>query len=112
MIYDNLSNINLYKGLPDDIYAGLEFLQQAKPNLANGAYQLNPRVKSIVSEYETKRANDYGYEAHRHFIDIQYVLCGIERVCCLPIPQDGYMPCLSVDEPRMVKKVVIKMEIK
>lgn len=149
MIYDHLSNINLYKGLSDDIYVGLEFLQQAKPDLANGVYQINPRVKAIVSKYETKRVNEYGYEAHRRFIDIQYVLCGTERVCCLPIeklqetksyseendaalytaecqplemtigngyfaifyPQDGHMPCLSVDEPKFVKKIVVKVEI-
>lgn len=85
MIYDSLSNIELYKGLSDDIYVGLDFLQQAKPDLANGVYQINPRVKAIVSEYETKLENEYGYEAHRRFIDIQYVLKGTERVCCLPI---------------------------
>lgn len=85
MIYDHLSNISLYKGLSDDIYAGLAFLQQAKPDIANGVYELNPRVKAIVSEYETKSVNEYGYEAHRRFIDIQYVLCGTEKVCCLPV---------------------------
>ena len=26
-------------------------------------------------------------------------------------PQDGHMPQLSVDEPMMVKKVVVKIEI-
>ena len=85
MIYDNLSNISLYKGLSDDVHAGLAFLQQAKPDLANGVYQINPRVKAIVSKYETKRVNEYGYEAHKKFIDIQYVLRGEERVCCLPV---------------------------
>lgn len=85
MIYDNLSNIDLYKGLSEDIYVGLAFLKQAKPDIENGVYQLNPRVKAIVSEYETKTANDFGYEAHKRFVDIQYVLNGEEKVCCLPI---------------------------
>lgn len=104
-----------------------------------------------MSEYETKKVNEYGYEAHKRFIDIQCVLKGEERVACLPIerlketkpyseeidatffiadfnhqtstisllpgyfaifsPQDGHMPQLCLDEPQMVKKVVIKVEI-
>lgn len=85
MIYDNLQNIELYKGLSDDIYEGLAFLKQAKADIDNGVYQLNPRVKAIVSEYETKLENEYGYEAHKRFIDIQCVLKGDENVSCLPI---------------------------
>lgn len=151
MIYDNLSNINLYKGLSTDLYTGLLFLSQAKPDIENGTYLLSSRVKAIVSEYETKFENEFGYEAHRRFIDIQCVLKGEERVACLPIerlketkpyseeidatffmadfnhqtstisllpgyfaifsPQDGHMPQLCLDEPQMVKKVVIKVEI-
>ena len=64
---------------------GLEFLRDAKPDIANGVYQLNPRVKAIVSEYETKPQNPNGYEAHRQYIDIQCTLQGQERVACLPI---------------------------
>ena len=29
--------------------------------------------------------NEKGYEAHRKFIDIQYLLNGTEKNCCLPI---------------------------
>lgn len=85
MIYDNLSNIDLYKGLSTDIYTGLLFLSQAKPDLENGTYLLNSHVKAIVSEYETKKENECGYEAHKRFIDIQCVLKGEEKVSCSPI---------------------------
>lgn len=151
MIYDNLSNIDLYKGLSTDIYTGLLFLQQANADIENGTYLLNSRVKVIVSEYETKKVNGYGYEAHKKYLDIQCILNGQERVSCLPVerlketkpyseeidaafysadikhqpsylslqpgyfaiffPQDGHMPQLCVDEPQMVKKVVVKVEI-
>lgn len=150
MIYDNLSNIDLYKGLSTDIYSGLLFLNQVKPDIENGTYLLNSRVKAIVSESETMSKNEYGYEAHKKFIDIQCVLKGQERVACLPIerlketkpyseendaafysadikhqpstlsllpgyfaiffPQDGHMPQLSLDMPRMVKKIVVKVQ--
>jgi len=149
MIFDHINNIETYKGLSPDIYDGLKFLQQVSPDLAPGTYQISPRVKAIVSEYETKVKNEVGYEAHRKNIDIQYLLKGEERVACLPVeklketkpyseekdaafftasiqpiemtlgdgffaiffPQDGHMPQLSVDEPKMVKKVVVKVEI-
>lgn len=149
MVYDNLNNIEIYKGLSADIYEGLLFLKNADPKIANGVYQINPRVKAIVSEYETMLVNEYGYEAHKRFIDIQCNMKGIEKVCCMPIerlrevksydsaieaafytaeekpqemiigngyfaiyyPQDGHMPQLCVEEPMLVKKIVVKVEI-
>lgn len=152
MIYDNLSNIDLYKGLSTDIYTGLLFLKQTSSDIENGTYLLSSRVKAIISEYETVSKNECGYEAHKRFIDIQCLLKGKERVVCLPIerlketkpyseeidaafytddinhqpsnlslhpgyfavfyPQDGHMPQLCADKPQMVKKVVVKVEIK
>lgn len=150
MIYDKIDHIETYKGLSEDLYLGLEFLKNATPDLENGVHELNPRVKAIVSEYETKEVNENGFEAHKKFIDIQYVLQGAEKVCCLPLdqlqeripykeendaafytsngkpiemvigdgsfavffPQDGHMPCLCMEEPTIVKKVVIKVKIK
>ena len=150
MIFDHLTNILTYKALSPDIYAGLEFLHQLSPAIAPGTYQLTPRVKAIVSEYETKVKNEVGFEAHRKNIDIQYLLKGEERIACMPIekltetkpyseekdaafyaaegvvaqtmtigggyfaiffPQDGHMPQLCVDEPEMVKKVVVKVKV-
>lgn len=85
MIYDKLDNIETYKGLSSDIYEGLVYLRQVTPEIANGVYQLNPRVKAIVSEYMTKEDNENGYEAHHQFIDIQFPIRGREKVSCLPI---------------------------
>lgn len=85
MIYDKIDNIGLYAGLSTDIYAGLTFIKQVPLDIAVGTYQVNPRVKAIVSEYETKEKNEYGYEAHRKNIDIQYLIYGMERISCLSI---------------------------
>ena len=151
MIFDHINNIESYKGLSPNIYEGLKFLRQVSPDVAVGTHQINPRVKAIVSEYDTKPMNEHGFEAHKKNIDIQYLLKGEERIACLPIdklkettpyseekdaafylvegvnaqemtigdeyfaifyPQDGHMPQLCVNEPTMVKKVVIKVAIK
>lgn len=87
MIYDNLDNIALYKGLSPDIYEGLKFLQQVTPDIAVGTYQFTPNVKAIVSEYTTKEVNENGYEAHRKNIDIQYLLKGKEKIAYLPVEE-------------------------
>ena len=85
MVYDKIDNIETYKGLSEDIYEGLKFLKNASPDLACGVHEINLRVKAIVSEYETKAVNENGYEAHKKFIDIQYLLKGAEKNWCLPV---------------------------
>jgi len=85
MVYDKIDNIEAYKGLSEDIYEGLKFLKNATSDLACGVHEINPHVKAIVSEYETKAVNENGYEAHKKFLDIQYLLKGTEKNCCLPI---------------------------
>ena len=97
MIYDHLNNINIYRSLSANIALGLDFLKQMKPDTAVGTYQINPRVKAIVSEYETKTENEYGYEAHRKNIDIQYLLSGKERIACLPIERLKETKSYNVD---------------
>ncbi|MDR3696318.1 YhcH/YjgK/YiaL family protein [Mucilaginibacter sp.] len=85
MIVDKLRNIDIYKGLSPDIYAGLQFLQGAEPDIEVGIYPINDNVKAIVSEYETVADFSRGYEAHKHVIDIQYPIRGLERVKWSPI---------------------------
>lgn len=85
MVYDKIDNIALYRNLSPNIALALDFLKQMKPDTAVDTYQINHRVKVVVSEYETKAENEYGYEAHKKYIDIQYLLSGEERIACLPI---------------------------
>ena len=85
MILDQISNIEIYKKLSDSIYAGLEFLSKATPEIELGTYQIIEGVKALVTEYETIAVFERGYEAHRHVIDIQYPIIGLERVKWSPI---------------------------
>lgn len=85
MIYDKLDNIETYPGISPDILLGLKWLKDVNPDIANGVYEINSRVKAIVSEYITKEINGNGYEAHREFIDIQYLISGEEVVNSLPL---------------------------
>ncbi len=85
MIYDNIDNLELYADVSENIRIGLEYLHDLKSDIQKGVYELSPGVKVIVLEYTTKEENEYGYEAHREYIDIQYVISGTEKICCLPL---------------------------
>lgn len=85
MIYDKIDNIAIYKGLSKDIYEGLAFLGGVGQEIEVGVHVINPLVRAIVSEYETKEQNEMGYEAHREYIDIQYLISGEEKICCVPL---------------------------
>jgi len=85
MIVDTLDNIDVYKSLSPDIYAGLQFLKKIDHDIELGTYPINDNVKAIVSEYETVENFERGYEAHKHVIDIQLPIRGLERVKWSPI---------------------------
>lgn len=85
MIYDKIDNLGIYAGISEDIRLGLEWLRGVNPEIEKGVYELSPRVKAIVSEYITKEVNENGYEAHHDYIDIQYLISGLEKMCCLPL---------------------------
>lgn len=87
MVVDQLKNIEIYKGISEDIYAGLRFLAHAEPDIEPGTYEINEKVKAIVSEYRTVENFTRGYEAHKHVIDIQYPIIGLERVKWSPIEE-------------------------
>ena len=85
MIIDNLNNINLYKGLSDDIYSGLGFLQNVNSNIELGIYNINNRVKAIIECYNTELNKEQEFESHKHVVDIQCPVIGNERVFWSPI---------------------------
>lgn len=87
MILDNIKNLGIYKGISNDIYAGLEYLRDVDPDIQVGTYIINDNVKAIISEYETIKLFERGYEAHKHVIDIQMPIRGLERVKWSPIAE-------------------------
>ena len=58
----------------------IKIIRGMKPEVEIGTYVLSPRVKAIVSVYTTKEVNEKGYEAHKEYIDIQYLVSGVEKI--------------------------------
>lgn len=78
MIKDKLVNANVYYGLSNNIKTGFEWLKNTDlKNIEPGKYIIDSnKVWANVQIYETK--TDADYEAHRKYIDIQYMITGNE----------------------------------
>ena len=82
MIMDRLSHASEYVGSNKRIAAGLRYLQQTDlTKVAPGKYEIDgENVFALVQEYETKPMEKGRWEAHRQYMDIQYVAAGEERM--------------------------------
>ena len=85
MIYDNIKNIGLYKGISAALDVALDYIAAAKMPLEAGTTMLEHGVKAVVSSYVTKEVNPKGYEAHRKYADVQFLLEGAEDIRCCPL---------------------------
>lgn len=147
MIFDSLENHARYIKLSDNFAAAFKFLAENDlTSLPAGRMELDgSNLYAVVQEYMTRPLAQGKWEAHRKYIDIQYIASGEERMGFanlstlrlgeyLPeqdfqalsgsanyvdvfsrsftifFPEDGHMPGLCIDVPKMVKKVVLKVK--
>ncbi len=82
MITDRLTNAHLYNSLGAGIQRAFEYLQQADlKSLAAGRYELDGKNLYVMSQEYTSKLPEQGkWEAHRRYIDIQYIISGTERI--------------------------------
>lgn len=82
MIVDLLKRADLYRHLHPALVEALDFLQSRDFNLAEtGRYSFGEYGNfAMVSLYATKPPNQAWPEAHRKYIDVQYVVSGVEWI--------------------------------
>ena len=82
MIYDKTENINKYKCIHKQFADVLHFLESAQGSeWSDGKYEINDQGAYVIIEtYETRDVSDCFIECHRKYIDVQFVIEGIERV--------------------------------
>ena len=80
MIKDNLIYAETYYSMSDNLKKGFEWLKSHDlVNIECKKHEIDgDRIYANVQEYETKE--DANYEAHRRYIDIQYVVKGREYI--------------------------------
>lgn len=148
MIIDKLTNSHLYETLSPRIKRAFDYLHQTDLNATpDGKYEIDgDAIYAIVQHYSTKTKEQGKWEAHRQYIDIQYIIQGEEMIGYshlsrlvpgeydpardvvflvgdgnyLPLtsgefmllyPEDTHMPCIAIDAPSAVKKVVVKIAV-
>lgn len=82
----------LYRQIPDLplLKQALDYIASARSqDLADGRYDVDgERMYVLVQSYETLRPNEFAkYEAHRRYIDVQYIHEGVEMMGWAPLDQ-------------------------
>lgn len=82
MIKDNLLHIDYYNYLSPGIYWGLNYLKNTDfSTMENGKYEIKEgKACAIVQDYTSKAESDGKFEAHRKFVDIQFIIEGEELI--------------------------------
>ncbi|MBL7107007.1 MAG: YhcH/YjgK/YiaL family protein [Phycisphaerae bacterium] len=96
MIIDAIDNINLYKGLSNRLAVALEILtEDGLAEKADGRYEVDgDDIFYMIQRYKTLPLEEARLEAHRKYIDVQFVADGREVVGYAPTDAmqvcDGY----------------------
>ncbi len=87
MVIDTLANSSRYESLHPRFKAAFDFLR--RPNLASletGRIELDgSNLFAMVQTYETKPIHEGKLEAHKKYIDIQFVVAGEEFIGYAPL---------------------------
>jgi biofilm protein TabA len=82
MILDRLENKNIYRPISDEIAVALDYLGKTDFSaLPTGRQEIDgDRIYAVVLRYQPKTLAEAKAEAHRRYIDVQFVAKGIERM--------------------------------
>ncbi|MDO8682479.1 MAG: YhcH/YjgK/YiaL family protein, partial [Armatimonadota bacterium] len=100
-------NASLYYGLGSKIEAALKYLQNTDFSaLEPGRYDIQgTEIYALVQDYETKPMGTSVWEAHRKYIDVQYIANGAERMGCANIEDmKGFKITSEYNEAKDVMK--------
>lgn len=80
MIYDTLNNCDLYNEMHINFERAFDFIKKAvKDSLPVGKYEIDgDNLFANIQEYSTKLEEECQLEGHRKYIDIQYIVSGVE----------------------------------
>jgi YhcH/YjgK/YiaL family protein len=82
MIFDQLKNAHLYFVISDRVKKAFDYLVSTDfENLEPGKYEIDgENIYAIVQEYDTRPLTSSRWEAHKKYLDIQYMVNGKEKM--------------------------------
>ncbi len=86
MVADLLLHAHFYTSLGPRVTRALEYLITTDlESLAPGKHEIDgKKLFALVSDYTTKPESEGRWEAHRYYLDLQYMVSGIERMGVAP----------------------------
>lgn len=88
MIYDTLKNLDHYRMLGPRIARGLDFIEKFSPETKDGRYDIDgDNIYALVQSYDTVVAAEKKFEAHRMYLDLQFVAEGHEVIHHSPLAE-------------------------
>lgn len=101
MIKDSLSQADRHYAVHPLFPAAFDYLKNFDPSVADGRYEIDgQRAYAVVQSYETAAPEKKKLEAHRRYLDIQYIVSGDETMQVMK--NDG----LTVVQPYLPEKDV------
>ena len=86
MIYDNIANATLYRGLGARFAAAFDFLVRFDETSSEGRVSLDgDNLFALVQSYQTAAATTKMFESHQNYADIQFVVSGEEVIYTAPL---------------------------
>jgi biofilm protein TabA len=87
MIVDTIANAGLYKGLGERIGRALALLgKEDFRGMKTGRHEVDgDSLFYIVQSYQSKPLSQGKWESHRKYLDVQYVVEGVERFGWAPL---------------------------
>ena len=99
MLFDKIKNAPQYYALGERLATSLKYLMQNDFSAKTpGRYEIDgDRIYALVQEYDTRPGSAGKWEAHRKYIDIQYIvegteLMGYENLESMEISDSDYNP--------------------
>lgn len=86
MVTDTIHNAALYKQAAPGIATALDYLASHDFTATEpGRFELDSGCYAIVQDYTTKSAEEKRWEAHRAYIDVQFIVSGTELIGYTPL---------------------------
>jgi YhcH/YjgK/YiaL family protein len=112
MIHDLLANASLYAAVHPKFAMAIEYLQSDLSHLPPGRYELPGGCFALVQEYEPQPVDEWIFETHRKYIDVQFMAAGEEYIYFSPAedleageyqPEKDYRPLRGSGLPVRLK---------
>ena len=104
MILDSLSQSSRYEQALPWLKPAFDFLRsRAKPHLAEGRHEIDSeRMFALVARYQTRDYESAQPEAHRRYLDVQYLISGRETIYWTPLPEVASPTTVYDDERDLI----------